>query len=397
MKAARRLVLAAIALALVAALAWAYRPGAVSVTAATVARGPLEVVVEEDGRTRVRERYAVTPPVTGYLRRVALHAGDAVRAGQALFELEPLPAAALDARSRAEARARVAGAAAAERAARAQVDAAATAADLALRERARLQPLFESGQVAKSQYDRAIVEAERADAALSAARAAVEVARHEQQAAATALQYAAGERSGGRMTVTAPVGGVVLRVHREDEGVVAAGTPIVTIGDPASLELVTEVLSVDAVRIRPGMAVRVERWGGDAILEARVRTVDPGAFTKVSALGVEEQRVEVVSDLATPRDAWAGLGDAYRVETRFVIWRGEDVLRVPHSSLFRHGDDWAVFAVEDGRLAQRSVTLGQRGLLYAEVLAGLAAGDVVVTYPDDTLASGARVEVRAGD
>lgn len=394
MRLARKLVFAAIVLVIAGLLAWAYRPGAVAVTVERVTRGPLEVVVEEDGRTRIRERYVVTPPVAGYLRRLEIHAGDTVTAGQRLFELEPLPAAALDARSLAEARARAAQAAAAERAAEAEAAQAAAAAAFALRERARLRPLFDAGQLSKAQYDRAAADAERSDALLAAARAAADVARHERRAAETSLRYAAGERSRGRMTITAPVGGVVLVIEREDEGVVAAGAPILAIGDPGSLELVTDVLSSDAVRLRPGMPVRVDRWGGEALLEGRVRTVDPAAFTKVSALGVEEQRVRVISDLLAPREQWLALGDAYRVETRFVVWSAEDALRVPHSSLFREGAEWAVYVVAAGRLELRRVRIGRRGVLHAEVREGLAEGDTVVTYPDDTLRAGLRATPR---
>lgn len=394
MKLARRLVLAVVALALAGVMVWAYLPQPVAVSVAAVTRGPLQVVVEEDGRTRLRERYVVTPPVTGFLRRLALHAGDSVSAGQALFELEPLPAGALDARAQAEARARVARAAASLRAAQAQAAAANTSLEFALRERERLEPLLKGGQVSKAQYDLAAANAERGAAALESARAAIEVARYEKQAAETALRYAAGERGGGRVTVSAPVGGRVLEIQREDEGVVSAGTPVLSIGDLRSLEIVTEVLSVDAVRIRPGMAVHIDHWGGEARLEGRVRSVDPAAFTKVSALGVEEQRVKVVSDLTSPPEDWSTLGDAYRVQTRFVIADSAAVLRLPHSSLFRAGNDWAVYGVADGHIAQRTVRLGQRGLLYAEVLEGLAEGEQVVTYPDDTLAPGMRVRIR---
>jgi HlyD family secretion protein len=187
---------------------------------------------------------------------------------------------------------------------------------------------------------------------------------------------------------------VVLEVQREDEGVVTAGQPIMTIGDPRSLEIVVDVLSADAVRIRPGMTMKLERWGGDVPLAARVRTVDPTAFTKVSALGVEEQRVKVVGDLVTPPEQWSTLGDAYRVEASFVLWESDDVLRVPHSSLFRSGHGWAVYTVTDGRAALRPVKVGHLGLLHAEVVGGLDEGQVIVTYPDDQLQDGARVEIR---
>ncbi|MCK9368317.1 MAG: efflux RND transporter periplasmic adaptor subunit [Metallibacterium scheffleri] len=395
MKLTRKIFLALALLAVGLLIAWAYRPEATLVSVTTVSRGPLQVVVAEDGQTRIRERYVMTPPITGYVQRLQLHVGDAVKAGQVLFTLEPLPPAALDARARAETQAQVLRAEAAMRAAETNAQAAAADATFAVREQARLRPLFDTGQISRTQYDRAASDADRAGAALQSARAAIEVAAYERQAAQTALRYAAGERGAAeRIKVASPVSGVVLDIQREDEGVVTAGQPVLSVGDPRSLEIVIDVLSADAVRIRPGMAVWLERWGGSEALEARVRTVDPTAFTKVSALGVEEQRVRVVSDLLTPAERWPLLGDAYRVEARFVLWESADALRVPHSSLFRAGEQWAVFAAQDRRAARRLVKLGHHGVLFAEILDGLAEGETIVTYPDDRLADGARVEVR---
>lgn len=395
MKIARKVILIAAALIVAGLIAWAYRPEAVLVSVARVGQGPLQVLVEEDGQTRIHERYVVTPPVAGYMRRVIVHVGDRVNAGDPLVTLEPLPPVSLDARSRAEARAGVARAAAAVRAAEVDAQAAAASATFAIGEQARLRPLFDTGAVSKTQYERAASEADRAHSALVAARAAIDIARYEKQAAETALRYAAGERNQTeKIVVTSPVTGAVLDVLRESEGVVTAGQPLLTVGDPRSLELVTDVLSSDAVRIKPGMKVLVERWGGDEPLEARVRTVDPTAFTKVSALGVEEQRVKVVSDLVTPPDRWTSLGDAYRVETRFVIWEASDVLRIPHSALFHVGDKWALFVARNGRVQRRFVSLGQRGVYFAEVTQGLQEGDFIVTYPDDRLADGTRIGIR---
>lgn len=391
----RWLVPGTVAALLVAAIGLAYRPPAIPVSVSPVERGRVEVVVEEDGVTRIRERYTVTPPVTGYVARLDLHVGDAVEPGQVLFALEPLPAAALDARARAEAQAGVARALAAERAATTAAKAAQASAEFASREVARLEPLYRTGAVPRNQYDQAVAEADRTAANLASARSAIEVARYEREAAETALRYAGGAREGERrIEVRSPVGGSILIVHREDEGVVQAGTPIVTVGDPHSLEVVVDVLSADAVRIRPGMTVWLERWGGDAALEARVRQVEPVAFTKISALGVEEQRVRVIADIAAPEDTWRRLGDAYRVEARFVLEEHADALRVPHSSLFRDGERWSAFIVDNGRARLRQVTPGARGLLHTEVIDGLAEHQTVVTYPDDRLADGTRVSVR---
>ncbi len=388
----RRLLTGLGAAALLGALAWAYRPAAIEVSVSAVERGAVRVVIEEDGVTRIRERYTVTPPVSGYVSRLALHVGDAVGPDQALFTLEPLPAATLDVRARAQAQAAVARAQAAERAASSAASAAQASADFARREVARREPLYRSGAISRTQYEQATAEALRSAATLASARSAIDVARHEREAAAVALRYAAGARADTqRIAVYAPVAGAVLAIHREDEGVVEAGTPMVTVGDPRSLEIVVDVLSADAVRIRPGMTVWLDRWGGDAPLEAHVRQIEPVAFTKISALGVEEQRVRVIADLQAPAERWQRLGDAYRVEAQFVLEDRAEVLRVPHSSLFRSGSDWSVYVVEAGRARLRTVTPGARGLLYSEIVAGLEPGARVITYPDDRIAEGVRV------
>ncbi|MFA5940579.1 MAG: HlyD family efflux transporter periplasmic adaptor subunit [Sinimarinibacterium sp.] len=390
----RWLLPAIVATALAGALAVAYRTPPVPVAVSAVDRGSVEVVVEEDGVTRIRERYTVTPPVTGYVARLDLHVGDPVTPEQVLFELEPLPAAALDVRARAEAQAAVARAQAAERASGTAAAAAEASATFAKREAARLKPLYQSGVVSRTQYDQAVSEADRTRANLASARSAIDVARHEREAAETMLRYAGGARGGEqRIEVHSPVGGSVIAVHREDEGVVEAGAPIVTIGDPHSLEIVVDVLSADAVRLRPGMTLWLTRWGGETPLQARVRQIEPVAFTKVSALGVEEQRVRVIADILAPPEQWQNLGDAYRVEAQFILEQQTDVLRVPHSSLFRSGDEWFVFVVDRDRARRRAVTPGARGLLHAAISAGLSENDRVVTYPDDRLADGTRVSI----
>jgi HlyD family secretion protein len=387
------------ALLFIAALAWSYRAPRIAVDVVKVRRGAVEVTTEEDGVTRVRERYVITPPVSGFMQRVTVHAGDSVHTGQTLFTLEPLPPATLDVRSRDEAQARVARARSAVQAADMNERAAALEADHAAREKARARPLSESGVISSSNYDTLRSAAARAAAELASASAATRMARFELDAAQTALRYVGAERNAGAkaLTVTAPVDGVVLSVQREDEGTVTAAQPVLTIGDPHSLEIVVDVLSEDAVRIRPGMAVRLERWGGPVPLDARVRTVEPTAFTKISALGVEEQRVRVVADLASPPEDWSRLGDAYRVEARFLLWQADDALRLPHSCLFRSGADWEVFVVRSGRAERRKVAVGQRGTLYAQILSGLADGDTVILYPDDRLVDGTRIAPRAAE
>ncbi|MGE5625086.1 MAG: efflux RND transporter periplasmic adaptor subunit [Bacillota bacterium] len=393
MKLYRRLALAASALLVVAAIVYAYLPRAVQVSVTAASHGPMDVSVEEEGRTRVRERYIVTAPVAAYAPRLELHVGDPVRAGQTLTVLQPLPPGALDVRSRAQAEARVAQAHAALHAAETNADAARAGADYAARELVRLQSLRQTGAVSQAALDQADAEARRSAAVLASARSSIDVAKYDLASAEAALRYAAGERGSEKVPVVSPVDGVVLAVEHEDEGVVASAQPLVTVGDPHSLEVAVDVLSSDAVRIRPGTRVEFTRWGGEAPLQGRVRIVEPVAFTKVSSLGVEEQRVNVIVDLVSPDKTWLALGDGYRLEARFVIWESKDALRVPTSALFQSGDGWAVLLVRDARIVEQPVKVGERGDLYAEVLDGLKEGDAVITYPDDSLKVGERAAI----
>lgn len=395
MKHYRRLVLIAVAVLIAGAIVYAYMPRPVEVSVTAISHGYMSVSVEEEGRTRVRERYVVTAPVSAYAPRLQLHVGDGVQANQVLIELEPLPPGVLDVRSRAEAEARVAQARAALRAAQTNADAAQASAEYAARELQRVRSLKPSGAVSQAAVDQADADARRTAAMQASAKSAIEVARYDLTAAETALRYTVGTRNpaGERVKVTSPVDGVVLAVNHEDEGVVGSGQPLLTVGDPHSLEIVVDVLSSDAVRIRPGTRVLFTRWGGDHPLEGRVRSVEPVAFTKISALGVEEQRVWVIADFVSPEKDWLRLGDGYRLDAQFLIWESKDALRVPSSALFRNGDHWQVMVVRDGRLALQAVQIGERGELYAQVLGGLAAGDEVVTYPDDTLRAGERASI----
>lgn len=385
-------------LLIVAAIAWGlyagFRPQPVVVEFGAAVRAPLRVTVEQEGRTRVVDRYVVTAPVDGYARRIALDVGDAVAAGDTLVALEASRSAVLDARRRAEAEARVAAAQANLAAVRQRVRAAEAGAALAAKELARMQRLRASGHIAAEAVDRAAAEDERAGSELRSARFTVATARHELDAARTALGFAAAGGTGAPVAVRAPVAGQVLKIPRKSEGAVEAGQPLVEVGDPRALEVEVDVLSADAVRIRPGTRVRFERWGGDGALEGKVRVVEPAGFTKVSALGVEEQRVWVIADLTSPPETWQRLGDGYRVEASFVLWEGDDVLQVPASALFRDGDGWAVFAVEQGHAVRRRVAAGQRTGLVAQVLDGLKEGERVVVHPDDRLRDGVAVSAR---
>lgn len=385
------------ALALLAALVWAFLPRPVPVDVAEVTRAPLRVTVEEEGRTRVIDRYSVSAPVAGYARRIELRVGDAVQQGQTLVELEPLRSEVLDPRSRAAAEARVAAAESGLQVAEQNARAAASDAKIARKEFERRKVLAADGRIAREERDRAEAAMQHAEAARRSADFAVDVARHELEAARTTLEYAAARASGAQpeqVAVHSPIDGRVLSIPRESEGVVASGQPLVEVGDPAALEVVVEVLSADAVRIRPGMAVEFTRWGGDGILHGAVRIVEPTGFTKISALGVEEQRVRVVADITSPSDMWTRLGDGFRVEASFILWEGEKVLQIPASALFRSGRDWAVFTLESGRAKRQLVDVGHNNGFAAEIVTGLQAGATVIVHPSDAVADGARVAPR---
>lgn len=387
------LVIAAIA----AGLVYGFMPRPATVDVAEVTRGPLTVTVEEEGKTRVRDRYLVSAPVAGFVQRSALKAGDAVAARQVIAVIEPSRSVALDPRTRLQAQAQVNAARAGLALAEENARAAAAAAQLAQQERTRAETLRQSNFIAEQALDEARTAETRARAAESAAQHAVRVARFDLEQARAALASAAQLGSGGaanRVEVRAPVAAHVLKLLHESEGAVAAGQPLLEIGDPASLEVEVEVLSTHAVKIAPGSKVILDRWGGGEALPGTVRVVEPSGFTKISALGVEEQRVRVIVDFAAPREVWARLGDGYRVEARFVLWEGQDVLQLPTSALFRRGAGWAVFAIEDGRAHLKPVEVGQRAGLATQVLSGIEAGTRVVSHPDEAIHDGARVKPR---
>ena len=386
-------------LVLVAALiAWAlyigFRPQPVEVEVGAARRAPLQVTVQQEGRTRVVDRYAVTAPVSGYARRIRLEVGDAVERGAMLVELEPARAEILDVRRRAEAQARIAAAASNVDVAVQRASAAASNADIAQKELERVRALRQGGHVSAAAEDRALTDARSSAAELRSARFSAATARHELEAARTALQYAASGGTGAPITVRSPEAGKVLRIARKSEGPVAAGQALVEIGNPDALEAEVDVLSADAVRIHPGTRVLFERWGGDGVLEGIVKLVEPGAFTKISALGVEEQRVWVIVSFTSPPAMWQRLGDAYRVEASFIIWEGKDVLQIPASALFRDGDGWAAYVVEGNRAAKRRVETGKRNALAAQVIAGIREGERVIVHPDDRVRENVKIAAR---
>lgn len=377
-------------------LALALWPQSEPVDLAEVERGRLLVTVEEEGETRVRDRFVVSAPVAGQILRIALEPGDAVRKDKTLLATF-LPAAPvlLDARSRAEAEAAVSAARAALGGARAEEKRAEAALSLARSEQVRHSELFEQQIVSQQAKDAAETEARAAEEALRAAEFAMASAEHQLEMARARLLQATGGTGGRPIEIRSPIDGVVFKRYRWSEAVVPAGEPLLELGDPRQLEIVSDLLSTDAVRVKSGDTVLIEQWGGDETLEGRVRLVEPSGFMKISALGVEEQRVNVIVDFKDPAAAWEKLGDGYRVEVRVVIWEGEDVVKVPTSTLFRKGDDWAVFAVESGRARLVPIEVGQRNGLEAQVVSGLDAGQQVIVHPGDSLEDGARVEPRA--
>jgi HlyD family secretion protein len=383
-------------LILAGVIALGFRPTPVLVDTEAVTRGHLAVTVEEEGRTRVVDRYEVSAPIAAQTRRLHVEVGDMVRVGDTLVVLDALPSPALDVRSVQEARARLAAAEATLETARADVRALAAQALFLRDEFDRLSELAGQGLISRSNLDRAAAEANHAEALTRSARFRVQTAIAQRDAARAALDYAGGQdpETSGVLEVISPVAGQVLRRHFESARVVQPGELIMEIGDLTRLEVVVDVLSADAVRIQTGMRVIYERWGDPVELEGRVRRVEPTGFTKVSALGVEEQRVWVVADITSDPELWSRLGDGYRINARFVIWEENDALRVPTSALFRHEDGWAVFRVENDRARLSPVTTGQRGALHTQVLEGLEDRALVIVHPDRDVSEGTRLRLR---
>ena len=377
-------------------LAYGFWPEATPVTVEEAARDSLRVTVEEEGQTQLRERYVVSAPTTGYLKRVPGEAGDRVAQEEVLARLATLPSKVLDASAYQAAEAQVQAARAAVQRAKEERTGMKAAFQYAKEEHRRLQRLHAQGTASQQQLDQAEVEFKQARAQHRAATEAVAQATGELAAARSRLAREAPSPNAlpARVSIRAPVEGQLVQVHRESEGVVQAGTPLFTVGTPDSLEVSVDVSSSDAVRMSKGTPVEIVRWGGGRTLRGTVRLVKPRGRTEVSALGVEEQRVEVVSDVELPAAVRGRLGTGYRVVARFVLWEGANVLQVPQSALFRHDDGWAVFAVRDGRAQRRPVTVGHRSGLRVQITEGVAAGTRVITHPGETLTDGMRVTAR---
>ena len=383
---------------LLGGIAWlAMRSPAQLASVGTVTRGPLEVVLQEEGKTRIKQRYVITAPVAGTVRRIALQPGDAVQAGQTLAEIDAAASSLLDPRARSQAQADVRSAQAQLEAARKRSSAAQASQRLAQADWQRAQSLHPSGAISKQELDQARTRHDAAQAEWGVARADEQAASARLAAARALLQEegraAAGTDSTGKvLSVTAPAAGRILKRPIESSMPVAMGQTLMEVGDPSQLEIEVEVLSGDAVRLAAGMPARISRWGGEGALQAKVARVEPGGFTKVSALGVEEQRTRVILDLESPQQQWAALGDGYRVEVEFIVQRADDVLQVPANALFRLGDGWAAYRLVNGKAQRTPVQIGMRSALAAEVKSGLEQDQSVIIQPDERIGDGTRIQ-----
>ncbi len=359
-------------------LALGLRPRPAPVETARAVTGPLRATVSEEGKTRIKQRYIVSSPVTGQLRRVPFKPGAEIAAGDVVAVIEPMAASPLDPRSRALAEAR-------RDAAAATLEKSQAARALSTNEVKRAQVIFDSGTLSPSDLDAVKLRETAADREVIAAEGAL-------RAATAELAVNRPPETPALIEVRAPVAGRVLHVFQESERPVAAGTPMLDVGDPADLEVVIELLSRDGAALTPGTRVELEQWGGPTPLQARVRLVEPAAFTKISALGVEEQRVNVVADITTPLAERATLGDNFRVEARVIVWENLSVLKVPVSALFRRGSAWSAFVVRQGRATLVPVEAGRSSGTETQVLGGLQEGDEVILYPGDRVQDGDRVQ-----
>ncbi len=399
-KTGRRIIAALVGLGVVALIVWALWPQPVPVDMAAITRGPLEVTVEDEGITRIREVYTVSAPIGGKMLRSPREVGDKVVANKTLVaEIEPSAPTFLDVRSQRVNEAAVQAAQAAVDLAQAKIKQAKSQLEFARNDLGRAERLAVSKTISDRALEKAKLDVDSAESGVASAVATLEVRRRELESAKAHLiqpaEVNASERSASCcIAVRSPIDGRVLKIIAESEQVVPPGAPLVDIGDPQDLEIAVDFLSRDAVRIKPGQPARIESWGGDKMLAARVKRIEPTGFTKVSALGIEEQRVKVILDFTGPESEWRQLGHGYRVIARVVVWHSDDVLKVPLGALFREGENWAVFVVAGGRAHRRLVKIAERNLHAAHVVDGLKAGEQVVLHPSDRVHDGVRVEPR---
>jgi len=372
---------------------WGFWPDPISVRVDEARSAALEVTIEEEGITRVMDRYTVYAPVTGYRMRINHEVGDTIRSNQKLFIMQPVPDL-LSARQRDVAEAQLKAARARLQQARENFKLSAEERLLAEKELQRIENLHRSEIGSLQELDNAEMAAKRALTRERSAEFAVQVAEHEVEGANSAVQ--AFQMPGGReqLDVRSPVSGRILKINDKSESSMQMGAPVLEIGDPGSIEIKVDLLSTDAVAVEKGTRVRIKRWGSDTILDGIVKVVEPSGYTRYSALGVEEQRVPVIVDLLSPRDQWNTLGDGFRVVAEFIIWQGREVLQVPSSALFRVGDAWALFVVSNGKANLRKVQAGHQSGLQTEITGGIKEGERVMTHPDERIEDGVRVSIR---
>lgn len=393
---ARRLITWSLGLGLLGLIAYGLRSRPIDVEIGVVSRGPLTVHVVEEGKTRIRNRYVVSAPVTGHLRRVPLKNGDPVKAGETILaRIEPAISPLLDPRAKAEAEARLQATDAGKLKAAQSLDMARTAEKFALQHWDRSKKLSQAKSISDTDRDNAERDYEMRARETRAAEFALKIAEYEFAQSKAALMQIETPGDSTTIEVRSPVSGFALRVMQESATIVTPGVQILEVGDKSDIEIEAEILSRDAVAIKPGATVSIEQWGGENPLAGRVRLVEPAAFTKISALGVEEQRVIVLSDLVNPPPEAQKLGDRYRVEVRVAIWHGDDVLLVPAGALFREGSEWKTFVFDNGIARKRSLEAGHSDGRMTEVLKGLEAGATVLLHPPDTVKDGSPVQQRA--
>lgn len=395
----KKILLLLVALLGLTGLVYAFLPKPVPVDLAVVQRGLLRVTVDEDGKTRIKERFIISAPLTGQLLRIEHKPGAAIKAGESLLAvIEPSDPALLDIRAKAEAEARVKSAEAHKLSAGAKAEATRAAHSMAKQNLERARKLRGTPSISSEEYDQLEHRERMAQEESRAADFALQVAAFDMEQAKAAFlrtrPASPGDPPPGRFEIRSPVHGKVLRVFQESATIVAPGTKLLELGDPSDLEMEIDVLSSDAVKIHPGAKVILEHWGGEEPLMGRVRLIEPAAFLKISALGVEEQRVYVIVDFVDPPAKRLTLGDAYRVEARIVVWENEKALKLPAGALFRQGESWAVFLVQEGQAKLSKVKIGRTNGLETEILDGLKEKDQVILHPSDRVKDGVLIVAR---
>lgn len=389
MKIRRRMIVGVMIAGLaLAGIAYVVKPAVIDVDTGVIESGPLRVTIDEDGRTRVRDRYLVTAPVAGRLQRIILREGSEVHRGDIVAYMSPLP---IDAATREQMAARVLSAEALYREAGVRVNDARAAADQAHKIAERRAAVLAIGGISPEEHEQLLLADRARKADLAAAESRARAAAAELKGARAALIPVTSAGLQAAVPVRSPAAGRVLRIPDQSERVIPAGSPILELGDASAMEVVVDVLSTDAVRLHPGDSVEIVEWGGDRPIPGRVRSIEPSAFTRVSALGVDEQRVNLLIDLPNRPEA---LGDGFRVEARMTVWQAPKVITAPASSIFQRGENWRVFVVDQGRARLRSVEIGHRTGASVEIVRGIAPGTRVVLFPSDKIEDGVRVRSR---